>query len=115
MIFWTPVAVWMAVIFALSSIPTEYIPKISIPNIDKLIHLVEFSILGFLLIRALLNSGLNISFTKMLILAIIIASLYACLDEWHQHFVRNRTPDIFDLITDFIGVNVGLFLYKKKG
>ena len=115
MIFWTPVVIWMAAIFALSSIPDEHIPKISIPNIDKLVHFVEFSILGFLLIRAFLNSGLNISFTKMLILAIIIASLYACSDEWHQHFVHNRTPDIFDLITDFIGVNVGVFLYKKKG
>ena len=114
MIFWTPVALWMAAIFAFSSIPGENIPKIPIPNINNLAHFVEFYILGFLLIRAFLNSGLNINFTKMLILAIIIASLYACSDEWHQHFVRNRTPDIFDLITDFIGANVGVFLYKKR-
>lgn len=114
LIFWAPVLVWMAVIFTFSSIPAKNIPKISIPNIDKLGHFVEFSILGFLLIRALSNSGFNINFTKTLILAIIIASLYACSDEWHQHFVRDRTPDTFDLITDFIGANAGIFLYKKR-
>lgn len=111
-LYWLPAFLWMAVIFTLSSIPGQDIPKVDVPNIDKVVHFVEYLILGFLLIRALLKSGLNINLAKITILAIIIATLYAASDEWHQRFISGRTCDAIDFFWDFIGLNIGILLYN---
>ena len=101
-------------IFILSSIPGEEIVRFEIPHIDKIIHFFEYAVLGLLLIRAFLNSHLNLNLTKMMILAIVVASLYALSDELHQRFVLYRTCDFFDLLADFIGLNIGIFIYKQR-
>ena len=120
LISWAPVFIWMAVIFGLSSIPGKDIPDIGIEGLDKIAHMVEYGILGFLLIRAFLKSrndpaGSNINLAGMIILSIIIASVYGITDEWHQGFVPGRTPDFLDLLADFAGLNIGIFLYRRKG
>lgn len=109
--YWLPVFLWMAFIFNLSSIPGQEIPKVNIPNIDKIAHFLEYLILGLLLIRAFLTSGLNIGLAKLAVLAIIIAILYGASDEWHQRFVQNRLCDIFDFMWDSIGACAGILLY----
>jgi len=111
---WAAVFLWMAVIFIVSSIPGEHFYKIEEHHLDKVVHLFEFLVLGFLLIKALLASNLNINLTKIVILSIIIAALYGAMDEWHQHFVPNRTPDIFDFTFDFIGAAIGTLIYKRR-
>lgn len=114
-IFWAPVLFWMGVIFLGSCIPGKQIPEIGIQYADKLAHIVEYLILGFLIIRAVLNSNPSLGLTKIVILSIIIALLYGASDEWHQRFVTGRIPDFFDFLADFIGINIGIFLYKKRG
>lgn len=108
---WLPAILWMAVIFSVSSISGDEIPKIGLPNIDKVMHFLEYLILGLLLIRAFFRSYPNIALAKMAILAIIIAALYGASDEWHQRFVPNRRCDIADLSLDFLGINIGVLLY----
>jgi len=105
----------MILISTLSSIPGQDLPDVKVPYLDKLIHLTEYLALGFLLIRAFLNSNLNISLAKAVILSIIITSFYAVIDEWHQRFISGRSPDYFDFLADFIGASIGIFLYKKRG
>ena len=39
----------------------------------------------------------------------VICILYACLDEFHQHFSQGRTPSAFDVLVDSIGALIGLF------
>src|SRR3989338_2678892 len=90
---WIPAFLWMVLIFALSSIPGEDIPQVDILYIDKFTHLIEFTILGILLVRAFLNSHPHILVIKMIILSILIASLYGIIDELHQHFIPGRTFD----------------------
>lgn len=113
--FWLPVVFWMAAIFVLSSIPGKEIPKIEIPHIDKFIHFSEFFILGLLLIRAFLNTDPKRSLPRLIVLSIIIAFLYAAVDEWHQYFVSDRTPELFDILFDYIGSSAGIFVYNKRG
>ena len=111
--YWLPVILWMGAIFSLSSIPGEFIPQVGIPNIDKLVHFGEYFILGILLVRAFLNSRFNMNLTAIIIVSIAAASLYAATDEWHQNFIPNRIPDIFDFLSDFIGVNMGVLIYRR--
>ena len=102
-------------IFGLSSIHGSDLPEVGIPNIDKVVHIAEYLVLGFLLIRAISGSFQNISLAKIIVLAIIIASSYAIFDEWHQQFIQGRVCDFCDFIADFIGANIGILLYKARG
>lgn len=112
---WLPVVVWMTAILTLSSIPGQDLPKVDIPNIDKIAHLAEYLILGFLTARAVFGSFRNIGLAKILISAIIIASLCAIFDEWHQQYIPGRVCDINDLLSDLLGSCLGIALYITKG
>lgn len=111
---WAAVALWMAVIFILSSIPGEHFYKIEGSHWDKLAHFLEFMVLGILLIRAFSASGPDMDLTGMLVLTVVIAAIYGAMDEWHQHFVPNRTPDVFDFVFDFIGAATGALICKRR-
>ncbi|MDP3730178.1 MAG: VanZ family protein [Candidatus Omnitrophota bacterium] len=115
--FWTPVVLWMGLIYYSSSIPAEDIPKFDIPGIDKLFHLVEYFILGILLVRAFANSYDKASFKLILLLSVLIASIFGVLDELHQRFVPGRSPEIFDIFSDIIGSFLGalLSIHKERG
>jgi VanZ family protein len=106
----------MVLIYSSSSISGECIPDIDVPNIDKLFHFTEYFILGALSMRAFANSSGKVNLRLILLLSILIASAYGALDEFHQHFVPGRTPDIFDLFSDIIGASFGalLYMYKEK-
>ena len=41
--------------------------------------------------------------------------LYSLTDEFHQSFVPNRHPDVFDLATDFAGAVTALFIVRWLG
>ena len=110
-----PVAAWMAVIFTLSSLPASSLPHTTIPHIDKLVHVLEYLLLGYLLARALSGPSRKNGLAKIIISAIIIASLCAIIDEWHQQYIQGRTCDIFDFLADFIGAGIGVSLYGMKG
>jgi VanZ family protein len=112
--FWVPVLIWTVVIFLLSSIPGDEIPKIEIPGLDKLVHFLEFLILGILLVRAFFNSSNNMGLVKIMVFTLVAASSLAFIDEWHQHFIAGRTPDILDFMVDLIGSNVGMVIYGMK-
>lgn len=110
---WLAVSVWMVLIFILSSIPGESLLDIDIPNIDKLVHFLEFFILSILLIRAFRNSFDSLSIEKIATLSLMISILYAIMDETRQHFISDRTPDILDILADFTGSYIGVVIYRR--
>ena len=70
---------------------------------------VEYGGLCFLLIRAIRGSEFRMARDKVVIAAVIFASLYGASDEIHQIFVPGRTPSFLDLFFDFMGaLAVGL-------
>ena len=97
------VAVWMVVIFALSSIPDPGIPSgFTTPG-----HAGLYFILGALAFLALRGGPPPI---RTVALAIILASLYGFTDEVHQAFVPGRMPDPLDWAWDTVGAAVGAVL-----
>ena len=111
LVFWVPLLAWFLVIYNVSSTPASDLPAISIPQGDKLFHLVQYFVLGILLIRAFDYSNFNVSLAKIVFLAIIIAICIGVLDELHQRFVPGRSCDIFDFLVDCVGSFAGIFLY----
>lgn len=111
LIFWTPLAAWFVVIYSLSSTPGRYLPHLPFPHADKASHIVEYFVLGALMMRAFCNSFHKVSLAKFAILAIIISLCYGVFDELCQRMVPGRTFDLLDLAADCAGACAGIFLY----
>jgi VanZ family protein len=107
-LFFTPAALYYAFIFYLSS--RSYDIKIDILFLDKVIHLVEFAFLGLLLSLGYFMS-LKSSLTVKALLTICSGILLGGLDEFHQYFIPRRSIELLDVISDAIGILIGLLLY----
>ena len=71
----------MFLILGLSSLPAQSIPKTWLLNWDKLIHLIEYFILGILAMK----SFKKISFNSVLIV-ITFGLVFGSIDEFLQSF-----------------------------
>ena len=111
--YWLPVILWAAFIFALSCVPGKDIPNLPIPNFHKLVHIIEYSVLGLLLIRALSHTATRLGTAKLILFSIIIIALFAFSDEWHQTFVPGRNGCLIDSVNDIIYAMIGIFVYKR--
>ena len=112
---WAIVVLWMGTIFYLSSIPKPGLPDLPMAYlIHKIAHFVEYSILGFLLVRAFIISKIHLSFTATVIVSMMLIVLFAASDEWHQSFVPGRNGCVADALGDIIYAALGVFVYGKK-
>jgi VanZ family protein len=92
----------------------ENIELPDISNFDKLAHLVAYFIYGLSLQVAFIAFFINSKKIKtnknIAILVAVMGFLFALSDEIHQYFVPGRSADIFDLLVDFAGILMSLFL-----
>jgi VanZ family protein len=98
---WLPVAAYMAVIFALSSIPNP--PTVSRPGSDKLLHTLLYGGLAAFVVRAVAGGFDRPVTMRTVIVAVVVSVLYGASDEVHQHFVPPRQMDAWDLAADSVG------------
>ena len=93
---------YIILIISVSSIPGHSIPRFIFFSWDKLLHVVEYSILGYLAV----NSFRAIS--KDQVIVVIISCLgFACFDELWQSLIPGRFSSGLDIIADGIGITVG--------
>ena len=104
---WAPVALYMALIFAASSV--SHPPDLSTSIGDKGAHGLLYSGLAALMVRALaggwqpFGGGIGLA-------AVAYSILYGATDEIHQLFVPSRTADVKDLAADAVGAAVAVLL-----
>ena len=132
---------WMGFIFYMSHQP-EKISRVQSNNVIRVIkkvskseeikkninsfvvrkgaHMFLFCVLGILFFGSVYN-GDNI--LKSVFIALLLAFLYACSDEYHQTFVVGRTGQFNDVLIDFSGAFIGVLIvslivklniFKKK-
>ena len=94
-----------------SSVPGKQIPKFFQLTPDKLIHCLEYFVLGFMLARWA-NAEFETS-GKRTIHAIIlmIGATGGMIDELYQNLIPNRSPDFYDWCLDTIGVILSIPAY----
>ncbi len=109
---WAPVAVWMSVLFYLSSL-SEPAPGDLFLIPDWISHPVVYAILAFLLCRAL-AAGRPLVLGHALV-AVVLATAYGITDEWHQSFVARRDASVLDVMKDLAGAIVGSAAYIRLG
>jgi len=103
---------FLVLILAGSSIPGDAIPAVLVLTWDKLLHVAEYAVMGWLGYRAY-HSDLK---DPVFVLP-VFGVLFGCLDEAWQSMIPGRFPSHYDIIADGIGVICGVFtgsmLYKK--
>ena len=108
---WLPVVGWMVVVFIGSSIGS--VPRVGGPTSDAIVHRVahvlEFAVLGALLLRAL-SRGRR-STKREWIITVLATGLYAASDEFHQRFTPGRSSEGITVVFDVAGGMLGAWAY----
>lgn len=89
--------------------------QIDIPGLDKLVHLVMYSVLSFLLLWALSKTRNHRDKFIHILVVMSVSGLYGILIEILQRemtFTRNF--DVYDIIANIIGVLLGCVIYVLR-
>ena len=130
--YWLPVLIWLGVIFLGSTevMSAEQTSRFLLPFlrwlkpdispetftqihflVRKLGHVGEYAILALLLWRAVRSSpALHMKLSIMFGAVLLGCALFATSDEFHQSFVKSRTPSVRDVFLDVVGALIGLLI-----
>jgi hypothetical protein len=130
--YWLPLLIWLGVIFlgSTSVMSTENTSRYIVPFLlwlkpgmsphaiwiilivaRKCAHVTEYMVLGLLLWRALRSIPTLRTKTFMVFGAVLMGcALFAASDEFHQRFVKSRTPSVRDVLLDAGGALLGLMI-----
>lgn len=111
--YWIPVIFCGIIIFLISAVPASRMPNLfRYQNVVG--HLFEYTLFGFLWVRAFKEYYPRQNFTRRLIWIFIYVLIYAALDELHQLFVPGRVASWNDIGIDMIGILLAnLIVYDK--
>lgn len=100
------------VVFYVSLLPKEEIPKVSLFQVDKLVHFTMYFCLTLLYFKAFTWNRKQKIFNYLI--AGLLAFLVGIIVEILQHFVTNtRFFDVFDIFANTLGIIFSVFLLKK--
>jgi len=106
---WIILFVYLFFIFYFSSLPEidllEKTPEFFLR--DKILHVLEFGILGILSYNAFKNN--KILNESVFFYVIMFATIYGIIIEVNQLFVPNRVFSFFDIFANFLGSSTILF------
>jgi VanZ family protein len=100
---WIPTVIWAVAIFVVSSVPELTIKSEPFPGCDKVVHFIEYSILGI---------ALRYWSGRPRKTFLIGGVAFGGLDELHQRFVPGRVTSFWDFVADACGILVGFFVGK---
>ena len=100
---WRPPLAWAGVILVATSWPSSSLGN-QVTGADKVAHLGLYGVLGFLVARALLLPRRRV----VMVAALAWITVFAMLDEVHQHWIPGRDASIADWAADVLGATLGL-------
>jgi len=115
--YWLPLLAYIALIFTLSSMP-RLRPPFGFLNADKVVHMGEYTVLGWLTGRALHTVPAFGGLAASGLAAIALGGAVACADELYQSTVPGRDASPLDWAADFLGVTLSQVAYawlKRPG
>lgn len=87
--------IYLITILGVSSIPGNSLPRVIILSPDKLLHMTEYAILAILA---------YLGFRRFSITLVFGLVIFTCFDEIWQSFIPGRSPSVYDVIADIIGI-----------
>jgi len=108
--YWLPVLLYVTMVIAISAQP-YLVPPVEFRFGDKLIHVLEYFVLGVLIARALrATMRLHLPLAAALI-ALSLGIIVGTGDEYLQSFVAGRQSSALDLFADTVGLAVAQLVY----
>tara|TARA_B100001250_G_scaffold242359_1_gene208280 strand:+ start:8485 stop:8829 length:345 start_codon:yes stop_codon:yes gene_type:complete len=92
---------YMFLILIMSLIPGESLVDIKILYWDKILHFIEYSILGILGFKAFSKIKYSVFFI------IFFGTIFGCFNEVLQIMIPYRSPTLSDALANLFGVTVG--------
>jgi VanZ family protein len=80
-------------------------------SIRKASHFSEYAVLGLLAARAFSTSFHESLRRTWFFSGLLLVTIYALADEYHQSFVPSRTPSLYDSMIDVAGGVIALILF----
>lgn len=113
--FWLEVLIFAAMIFTLSSksYPLPALTKIKIRNFDKVLHVIEYSAFGYLLLKAFSTTFDFRSSAKLVIVVLAVGFIYALTDEYHQACIPCRESSVLDAAADLCGLTAASLIWFR--
>ncbi|MBC8175115.1 MAG: VanZ family protein [Candidatus Marinimicrobia bacterium] len=102
-------ACYCVLILLFSSIPGKSIPETRLFSYDKLLHIFEYAILGWLLAGSLEQRNL-----KFIIGILLFGMVFGGFDELWQSVTPDRNMSVYDWLSDCIGLILGFFIYLLR-
>jgi VanZ family protein len=110
--YWIWPAGYILFVFLLSSLPPGPFQRITFPHFDKAVHIIEYAILGYLLIRAGKYTA-SLSFKTLFLFVLVTGALIGGLDELYQSTVPGRIVSLGDWVFNLIGVIIGMTIFRR--
>jgi VanZ family protein len=108
--YWLPVIAYVGLIFSASSV-SGLKPPFQFVNSDKLVHIGEYSVLGFLLTRALRTIPRLRGLLAAGLTTLAIGMTIGGLDEIYQRNTPNRESSGLDFVADTLGLSLAVISY----
>ena len=112
-----PIVLWMVIIFITSSLPADDFPHVEFWGWAKLIHLIYYSVLCFLIQRAASHqTRFPLLARHSYLFGVFFAVLYGASDEFHQLSTPGRHGQYTDILIDAFGACLyllGLWAYRS--
>ena len=103
---------WTFLILYLSLRNAENIPKVNIPNLDKVVHFTFY--FGFVILWYRYLAFKNDVLLKNKIVLVLISIGFGIAIEFVQkYFTTTRQADILDVVANSTGTLVGIFVVTK--
>jgi VanZ family protein len=102
--------VYATLVIAVSSIPLSRLPNLGGHGVDKLLHFLQYAILGYLVSRGWGPGRAACNQRLRNWLPALILVLFAAADEFHQHWIPGRYVEFWDWGADAAGVLVSYVL-----
>jgi len=102
----------MGLIFLASSLPGKDVHLPAFYGSDKLAHFLVYGVLGAALCWGHFCKAVSLA-KKAALWLWLIGAFYGATDEFHQHFVPNRSVSAFDWLADSLGVALGIWILSR--
>ena len=91
-----------------SSIPGNNVPELYIFGMDKLLHVLEYFIFGYLLVNSTSDKT-----QYPIYLCFFLGLCFALIDETYQLTIIGRSSSSFDVMADAIGLTLAIIFNHK--
>ena len=108
--YWLPVLLYLGTVQLLGAQPDLQVPML-FPNVDKVVHVLEYLGLGVLLARAIRATVRVPVPIRTALFAVGVGLGMGVADEFIQSFVPGRMSSVNDVLADLTGLLIAQFIY----